>query len=261
VGQFDDNKIGNDFGGNDIQDSFNNNNIGNNFTSNDTGVDFQNNFILNNFLGNTIEDNFRYNQIGNNFQSNTIGDDFGFGDNTNRGNVIGNYFVDNTIGEYFYDNNIGDRFENNLAGNSFQFNRIETPLININFTQYLGTVGNVSYPATAGTDGVYTGVFGTSSGIGINSIFTVTVASSLVSDVEATTLGFLYLSGDTITIASGSFGGTSDLVLTLDSVGSPMVYGNYNKTIQRRFDGTPILTALDNNGSLYITSDITQVID
>jgi hypothetical protein len=46
--------------------------------------------------------------------------------------------------------------------------------------------------------------------------------------------------------------------LTVDTIGEPpMVYGSYNKTIQRRFDGTPILTALDNSGSLYTTPSIT----
>ena len=275
VGQFDDNKIGNNFGGNEIESYFLNNNIGNTFESNDIGVDFQdnnigntfqsndigldfqNNFILNGFVSNVIGDDFKYNQIGNNFHDNNIESNFGFGSNDHKGNVIGNYFNDNSIDEYFYNNNIGDNFENNTIGKYFQFNRIETPLIGIAFTQYLGTVGNVSYSATTGTDGVYTGITPTTSGVGANAVFTVTVASSFVSNVEATTLGFLYLSGDTITIASGSFGGTSNLVLTLDSVGSPMVYGDYNKTIQKRMDGTLILTALDNNGDLYVTPSIT----
>ena len=208
-------------------------------------------------MGNGIGDDFKYNQIGNDFTSNTIGDGFGFGEDGSRGNVIGNYFNDNSIDEYFYNNNIGDNFENNTIGKYFQFNRIETPLNGIAFTQYLGTVGNVSYSATTGTDGVYTGITPTTSGVGANAVFTVTVASSFVSNVEATTLGFLYLSGDTITIASGSFGGGDNLVLTLDSVGSPMVYGDYNKTIQKRMDGTLILTALDNNGDLYVTPSIT----
>jgi hypothetical protein len=258
VGQFDDNKIGNDFGGNEIENYFLNNNIGNTFESNDIGLNFQNNFILNNFVGNGITDDFRYNQIGNNFQSNNIGEGFGFGGSDRRGNVIGNYFFDNTIGEYFYNNNIGDEFENNTVGNSFQFNRIESPLNGIDFTFYLGNpIEPYSYTSTAGTDGVYTGVTGTSSGAGVNSVFTITVASSFVSDVAASYIGKLYLTGDTITIASGSFGGTSDLVLTVDTIGEPpMVYGDYNKTIQKRMDGTLILTALNNSGSLYISSII-----
>jgi hypothetical protein len=262
VSQFDDNKIGNDFGGNEIENYFTNNNIGNTFESNDIGLNFQNNFILNNFAGNGIADDFRYNQIGNSFHSNIIGDGFGFGGSDSRGNVIGNYFDDNTIGEYFYNNNIGDNFENNTVGNDFQFNRIETPLYLIDFTTYLGNPGGFSYPSTTGTDGVYTGVTGTSSGAGVNSVFTITVASTLVSNVEASTIGRLYLIGDTITIASGSFGGTTDLVLTVDTISTtPMVYEYYNKTIQRRFDGTPILTALDNSGQWYISQYITEPID
>ncbi len=262
VGQFDDNKIGNDFGGNEIESYFLNNNIGNDFYSNDIGLNFENNFILNNFFDNEITDDFRYNQIGNSFYSNNIGEGFGFGGSDSRRNVIGNYFNGNTIGEYFYNNNIGDEFENNTIGNDFQFNRIETPLNGIDFTTYLGNPVNFSYPSTTGTDGVYTGVTGTSSGAGVNSVFTITVASTLVSDVEASTIGKLYLTGDTITIASGSFGGTSDLVLTVDTIGAtPMVYEYYNKTIQRRFDGTPILTALDNYGQWYIESAIIAAID
>ena len=262
VSQFDDNKIGNDFGGNEIENYFTNNNIGNTFGSNDIGEFFQNNFILNNFVDNGITDDFRYNQIGNNFQSNNIGEGFGFGGSNSRGNVIGNYFDNNTIGEYFYNNNIGDNFENNTVGNDFQFNRIETPISFIDFTTYLGNPIDYSYTSTAGTDGVYTDVTGTSSGAGVDSVFIITVASSFVSDVEASTIGKLYLTGDTITIASGSFGGTSDLVLTVDTIGAtPMVYEYYNKTIQRRFDGTPILTALDNNGQWYISSAITEAID
>jgi hypothetical protein len=262
VGQFDDNKIGNDFGGNEIESYFTNNNIGNDFQSNDIGLYFQNNFILNNFYDNGITDDFRYNQIGNSFYNNNIGDGFGFGGSNSRGNVIGNYFNNNTIGEYFYNNNIGDEFENNTVGNSFQFNRIETPVSSTDFTTYLGNPVNFSYPSTTGTDGVYTGVTGTSSGAGVNSVFTITVASTLVSNVEASTIGKLYLTGDTITIASGSFGGTSDLVLTVDTIdATPMVYEYYNKTIQRRFDGTPILTALNNSGSLYISPSIIEPID
>jgi hypothetical protein len=257
VGHFADNKIGNDFGGNEIGTSFLNNNIGNTFESNDIGEFFEDNFILNNFVDNGITDDFRYNQIGNNFQNNNIGEGFGFGGSDSRGNVIGNYFSGNTIGEYFYNNNIGDNFEANTVGNDFQFNRIETPLYLIDFTIYLGNPIDYSYTSTAGTDGVYTDVTGTSSGAGVNSVFTINVASSFVSDVEASTIGKLYLTGDTITIASGSFGGTSDLVLTVDAIGEPpMVYGDYNKTIQKTMNGTLILTALNNSGSLYTSPSI-----
>jgi hypothetical protein len=243
VGQFDDNKIGNDFGGNEIEDYFLNNNIGNTFQSNDIGVDFQNNFILNNFVDNGITDDFRYNQIGNSFHSNNIGEGFGYGGSNSRGNVIGNYFDNNTIGEYFYNNNIGDNFENNTVGNDFQFNRIETPISFIDFTTYLGNPIDYSYTSTAGTDGVYTDVTGTSSGAGVDSVFIITVASSFVSDVEASTIGKLYLTGDTITIASGSFGGTSDLVLTVDQVSpTPVVYTTANSNIVKNFNGDLKLT-------------------
>jgi hypothetical protein len=243
VGQFDDNKIGNDFGGNEIGTSFLNNNIGNTFESNDIGEFFEDNFILNNFVDNGITDDFRYNQIGNNFQNNNIGEGFGFGGSDSRGNVIGNYFDDNTIGEYFYNNNIGDNFENNTVGNDFQFNRIETPLNGIDFTTYYGNLIDVSYPPTSGTTGTYTGVTATTSGIGVNAEFTITVAADAVDDVIVTNSGKLYLTGDTITIASGSFGGTSDLVLTVDSVSpTPVVYTTANSNIVKNFNGDLKLT-------------------
>jgi hypothetical protein len=244
VGQFDDNKIGNDFGGNEIGTSFLNNNIGNRFESNDIGEFFEDNFILNDFVDNGIANDFRYNQIGNNFQNNNIGEGFGFGGSDSRGNVIGNYFDDNTIGEYFYNNNIGDNFENNTVGNDFQFNRIETPLNGIDFTFYLGNpIEPYSYTSTAGTDGFYTGITSTTSGAGVDSVFSITVESGFVSDVGASYIGKLYLTGDTITIASGSFGGTSDLILTVDQVSpTPVVYTTANANIVKNFNGDLKLT-------------------
>ena len=261
-GSFEGNKIGYLFGANEIGDNFNDNNIGNYFIENDILEGFSDNFILNTFAGNNIANGFRGNRIGNNFTGNTIGDDFGYGSSNWRGNVIGNYFSDNTIGEYFYDNNIGDNFENNTIGDYFQFNKIETPINAIDFTEYLGNLNNISFAETAGTDGTYTLVTGVTSGDGVNAEFTVEVASGLVSFVDITTSGKLYEVGDTITIASGSFGGTTDLILTVDVLNAtPMVYENYNKTIQRGFAGVPILTALDSSSMWYISQQITEPID
>jgi hypothetical protein len=179
-----------------------------------------------------------------------------------RGNVIGNSFTDNIIGEYFYDNNIGDRFTNNIIGNDFQYNRIETQVTGSDFTTYLGNINIVSSSITAGTDGVYPDLTGSTGGFGSGSVFEVTVASSLVSNIAITNSGKLYEVNDTITIASGSFGGTTNLVLTVTELQSaPMVYGNYNKTIQRRFDGTIVLTALDDSNQFYISQQITEPID
>ena len=262
-GNFEGNKIGYLFGANEIGNDFNDNNIGNYFIENDILEGFRDNFILNVFAGNNIANGFRGNRIGNNFTGNTIGDDFGYGGSNWRGNVIGNYFVDNNIGEYFYDNNIGDNFENNTIGNDFQFNKIETPLFSIDFTTYLGNLNEVSFtPGTIGTDGVYTGISPIStSGIGTGAVFTITVTGSVITQVDITTSGKEYQLGDTITIFASAFLGPSDLVLTVDALNAtPMVYENYNKTIQKDFNGDTLLVAIS-NGNWYISTAIAQSID
>jgi hypothetical protein len=132
----------------------------------------------------------------------------------------------------------------------------------IDFTEYLGNLNSVTFPSTSGTDGTYTGISATStSGDGVNAIFTVEVVSGLVSTVNVTTAGKLYQIGDTITISSASFEGASDLLLNVDVLNAtPMVYEDYNKTIQKDFDGTPRLVALE-NGAFYISQYITEPID
>jgi hypothetical protein len=260
-GSFEDNKIGNVFVANQIGDDFNNNNIGNYFLDNDILDGFSDNFILNTFADNNIANGFKGNRIGNNFTGNTIDDDFGYGETNWRGNVIGNYFDSNNIGEYFYDNNIGDNFENNTIGDYFQYNRIETPINAIDFTEYLGNLNNVSFAATAGTDGTYTAVTGVTSGDGVNAEFTINVTADAVATIDITTSGKLYEVGDTITIASGSFGGETDLVLTVDALNAtPMVYENYNKTIQKDFNGDTLLLAISSS-NWYISTAIAQSID
>jgi hypothetical protein len=226
--------------------------------------DLQHNVIGNDFYDNLIGPNFSYNQIRNSFYSNTIGDDFGFGGGNHRGNIIGNNFNHNNIGEYFYDNNIGDNFEYNSVGNYFQFNRVETAIGYTDFTEYYGNLINISYPTTNGTDGVYTNITPTStSGIGFDTMFDIIVSSDLVDTVTITNAGKLYEINDTITIPSGSFGGDTDLVLTVtDTSYRPEVYANYNKTVQRAADGNAVLIAiLPGEGYYpYITPNITQAI-
>jgi hypothetical protein len=266
------NQIGDSFRTNNIGDAenigntyFADNVIGNNFYDNDTLGDFQHNIIGNEFYNNTVGDKFSYNQIRNFFNNNTIAADFGFGGGQYRGNVIGNNFNANNIGEYFYDNNIGDNFTNNTVGEYFQFNRIETPLNFYDFTEFLGGVNFVSFPSTAGTDGIYPGISAEStSGNGVNAVFTVGVTGDVVNTVSISTPGKLYKINDTITINSSSFGGTTNLVLTVTILNEePMVYGYYNKTIQRAYNETPILTAIvpGEGYYTYITEYITQPID
>ena len=268
---FNGNTIGFDFYGNTLgelggESYFQNNQIGNNFHGNTTTGDLQHNVIGNNFYDNTIGINFCYNQIRNDFDSNTIGDDFGFGGGVHRGNIIGNNFNHNTIGEYFYDNNIADNFEYNTVGDDFRFNRVETPINNIDFTEYYGNLTGVTFPNdVSGSDGTYSNITQTStSGIGVNAEFEIIVASNLVTTVNVTTGGKLYRDNDTITIASASFGGTADLVLTENGLSLvPEVYRNYNKTIQKTADDTNVLTViLPGEGYFpFITEYITQAID
>jgi hypothetical protein len=117
-------------------------------------------------------------------------------------------------------------------------------------------------PGTIGTDGVYTDISPIStSGIGTGAVFTITVTGSVITQVDITTSGKEYQLGDTITIASGSFGGETDLVLTVDALNAtPMVYENYNKTIQKDFNGDNLLVAIA-NGNWYISTAIAQSID
>ena len=250
------------FKANEIENGFSSNNIGNSFFSNDVGTDFTGNFIMDDFSFNQILNNFRYNKIGNYFQSNNIDNDFGFGGGSYRGNVIGNNFYNNNIGEYFYDNNISDNFSDNTIGDYFQFNRVETPLNSIDFTQNLGRInGYESTPGLAGTDGIYYNITGITNGEGINAEFTIGISTGIINSVELTNPGQKYINGDLITIDTTPFGGTEPLVITVTLISAPpMVYGYYNKTIQRDFDGTPLLVAIA-NGSLYISQYITEPID
>ena len=235
------------------------------YTANNINYSFNDNSIQNNFSNNEIGPNFAYNQIRNDFNNNTVADDFGFGGGNHRGNVIGNHFNHNTIGEYFYDNNIGDNFEFNTVGDYFQFNRIETALNEYDFTEYYGNIVDISYSETSATDGVYTNITPTStSGVGVNAMFDIIVSSDLVDTVTTTNAGKLYQVDDTITIASASFGGDTDLVLTVtDTSYRPEVYASYNKTIQRASDGYAVLTVIRPSEGYYpfTTPDITQTID
>jgi hypothetical protein len=249
------------FGGNQISGYCGENAFGPYIDSNDFLGDVYQNTFKGGVFSNTIGNNFANNNIGVGFSNNTIGENFGNGGGEPQGNTIGNYFQDNDIGEYFYNNTISDNFENNTIGNYFQLNRVEISLSGVNFTEYVGKINAVTYPPTSGTDGIYSGITGTTSGLGINAVFEIEVSSDSVSVVNITNSGNNYQVGDTITISSTSFGGTENLVLTVDALNAePMVYGNYNKTIQKDFNGNNTLIAIA-NGNWYITEFITQPID
>ena len=260
-GEFYQNRVDWGFAGNQISGFCAGNIFGTTISSNDFLGDVYANTFKGGVLNNTIGNNFSNNNIGFLFISNIIGEGFGNGYGEPQGNTIGNNFVDNTIGEYFYNNTISDNFENNTIGNYFQLNRVETSLSGVNFTEYVGKINAVTYPPTSGTDGIYSGITGITSGLGINAVFEIEVSSDSVSVVNITNSGNNYQVGDTITISSTSFGGTENLVLTVDALNAePMVYGNYNKTIQKDFNGNNTLIAIA-NGNWYITEFITQPID
>ena len=275
---FDDNNIGNGFTSNEIYNGFYSNHIGNGFqqnvlsvqfgpfSDNEIGNNFKGNLSSGNFEDNSIGNDFLANEIGNNFSNNTIGNQFIINDAGNdfTNNFILNNFSNNQIINNFQYNYVGNDFINNIIGYYFQYNRIETGLNGYDFTEYLGRLFGGSIPTgTPGSDGVYTGISQLSTtGIGTGAIFTITVSGDVITDIDATYSGKLYQAGDTITISALSFGGGSDLVMTdLNFLPDGMVYGNYNKTIQRRFDGTPLLVALNDISGWYITEYITQPID
>lgn len=166
-GDFNNNKISNGFNNNVIGNSYNNNNIGNNFNSNKIYSDYYKNTTDNDFNNNNIHGSFFNNKIKEQFESNTLGDfsnmnDFNDNIISNRfkgnnilgqfaSNIIGVDFFANTIiegynnniGNFFTFNNIGQNFNaNNIIGGSigntigdnFQFNVIQYPLSNIDFT-------------------------------------------------------------------------------------------------------------------------------
>jgi hypothetical protein len=275
---FKENRIGNNFQFNTISYDFNNNIIGNFCKGNTISGSFYKNNIDHEFMANIIEGGFYQNQIGPVFIGNNLGSFYNnvcqgtFG-NISQGNEIGadcknntfgNTFTGNTIATNFNRNQICSGFTENTIGDFFRYNRIDTPLDDIDFTEYLGQLNFVSFPVTPGENGIHPGVTASStSGDGIGAVFTIGVADGDVNTVEVTNPGNLYKINDTITIDASEFGGApgNDLVLTVTLLNAePMVYGDYNKTIQKKVNGNLVLVAITNDG-LYTSEGITQAID
>jgi hypothetical protein len=249
-GDFYDNQIFNEFKGNITYQSFSQNRtdwgfggnqisgdcIGNTFGPTISSNDFLGNVYTNTFKGgvleNTIGNNFANNNIGFIFISNIIGEGFGNGYGEPQGNTIGNNFVDNTIGEYFYNNTIADNFENNTIGDYFQWNVVNTNIDNTDFTPNYGNITGFSYTATgtSATDNIYTGLTGTTNGVGVNASFDVEVSGNAVIGVSGNTEGKLYVTGDTITILGTDIGGYSNSIdlISDDGVGKNGSDGTYN---------------------------------
>jgi hypothetical protein len=261
---FSDNKIGEGFYGNKTYADFRENTIGDSVYNNN----FFSTFLRNTLGGDVYNNNFysyvEDNQIGSYFHSNDIGESDDHGDTNFRRNKIDSWFYYNVILGNMQNNTITNYFYENTIGNNFQFNEIKTSLDGYDFTNYLGRIDNVSFGETAATDGNYLSVTGSTTGNGVNAVFDITVASGLVSSVTIDGSGKLYGEGDSITIASASFSGSGDLILTVDSVSLlPEVYTDYNKTIQKAGDGTNVITVLlPGEGYFpFITANITEAID
>jgi hypothetical protein len=249
-GDFNDNQIFNEFKGNITYQSFSQNRtdwgfggnqisgncIGNTFGPTIDSNDFLGDVYTNTFKGgvleNTIGNDFAYNNIGFLFISNIIGEYFGNGYGEPQGNTIGNNFVDNTIGEYFYNNTIADNFENNTIGDYFQWNVVNTNIDNTDFTVNYGNITGFSYTATgtSATDNIYTGLTGTTNGVGVNASFDVEVSGNAVIGVSGNTTGNSYNTGDTITILGTDIGGYSNSIDSIsdDGVGKNGSDGTYN---------------------------------
>ena len=271
-GNFYDNYLRNStFNYNDINTSFNNNIITGGFSRNKTNYNFSSNTITGtsmdeniigtDFNSNEINGYFSFNNIQNGFYNNTIGDGFGFGGGQYRGNIIGNNFSNNTIGEYFYTNTITDNFTNNLVGNYFQNNIVSHDSLNsVNFNAYFGNISGFTYAGgVGGTDGTYTNVIQSStSANGIGAEFTVDIGGGSVTAVTITVSGNSYQVSEILTISGGTFGGGSDLTITVTSISdTPLVYTTTTCTISTASNSNPVITTINGNDlSLYVSTDI-----
>lgn len=259
------NNVLNRFYENTILDTFERNQFNGTAFNNTISGSFFDNTLGENFAYNTFSGIAAYNQIGYGFDSNIVGDSFGVGYGSPRANKIGNAVYDNTIGEYFYSNTISDNFYENTIGDYFQQNVVlANNLNNTNFNEYYGNITSIENPSpnVGGEDGVYTLIPTTTNGHGIDATFDVTIASGIAS-VEIVNVGTLYENGDVLTLTGSLIGGGSNLELTVDGItDTPMVYGNYDTTIQKASNGDVVLSVLmPGEGYFnYITQNITQAL-
>lgn len=251
-GEVFDNIIFNYFADNNILGSFFGNNIANYFVSNDIGIEFINNKIGSYFEFNTIGERFGYNKIGNYFRDNNIDDDFGYGGAEERGNIVGDYFYNNTIGEYCYDNFFTNQIQNLSIGDDFIFNDIKSSINNLELDEFKGNLDSITHDGVeANSAGVYTGVSPLSGG-GSGATFDIEVQAAspsgfFVTNVTINSPGKNYHILDQIIIASASFGGLTDLTITVNGVTPiPMLYSETNCVIARDGDNNNYISYLVN---------------
>jgi hypothetical protein len=295
--EFNNNTVGDKFSYNQIGNLFSNNTIASDFgfggssnQGNRIGNYFYNNIIGEYFYNNTIPDNFYNNTIGEYFQWNVVDTyvnnvDF----TTNYGNVTAFTYIalGNATPNGTYVNRVGTT---NGQGVDASFD-IEVSgfvvtgvtgifsgklygigdTITIPGTQIGGLSGNINAFSSngfglTGADGSYTDILAQGgAGTGENSTFDVTVASGIVNSVSLTYGGEGYSLGNTLTIPGSAFGGTEDIVITVDGVYSddvivtvtgigpnPSVYELYTCQIFKN-------SSLTNRLSYYDESDVLTI--
>ena len=257
-GNFLNNQIKTNFKGNEIDSEFSYNNVGYYFSMNTLRGSTKHNNIGDNFEFNDTYGSFDYNTIGTNFFSNVVQDGFGFGSDSYQGNRIGNNFNDNLIGEYFYNNTIPDNFTNNIVGNYFQWNSVNTYINGVDFTVNYGTIADITFTGTGttATNGTYTDVGGTTSGSGVNALFTINVSGNSVSGVTVTNGGKLYLTGETITVLGSQIGGVNgadNVIITVVELGPiPTVYEPYSSNIFKNSASIDKVSYIDASDNLVV---------
>ena len=279
LGNFWNNQIKSNFKGNEISDEFGYNNIGFGFFANNTPGLAAHNEIGDYFEFNNFQGSFVYNTIGTNFTNNQIKDGFGFGNSTSQGNKIGHNFKYNNIGEYFYNNSIGDNFNNNTLTNYFQKNRISDDVNYTNFNEFAGNITDFTWGGATGgypNDNTYTGLTGSTNGIGINATFDIVVSSGSISNITINSVGELYSVGDTVTISGYFIGGKLKSISSFTSngigkLGSEGVYSGLSTTsngqgINATFDITVDINGLvtdiqlNNVGSNYLVGNTLTIL-
>jgi hypothetical protein len=295
------NNIANGFRGNKIGNYFINNTIGDDFGYG--GSNWRGNVIGNNFIDNTIGEYFYDNNVGDNFGNNTIGNYFEW--NTidtriestdftiNYGNITGFTYTSGgtggaTDGTYpgltgFVSGGPGSgaAFDVGVSGGTVYSVALNTAgsqyttndTITILGTAIGGITGGIqTFTSNAigktGADDTYIGLIAGATAGGENASFTVTVTSSLVSDIQIYDKGVAYSVGDNLTILGSQFGGTDgsdDISISVSTLYSdsivigitgisqtPSVYEEYTCQIFERKGGNKRLSFYDENDILTI---------
>ena len=291
------NTISQNFANNEIGNFFNDNTIDEGFGFG--GSSTQKNYIGDEFYNNTVGEYFYNNRVGNYFRNNTLGDyfqwnvidtDINLVDFTvNYGNITGFTYIalGNATPNGTYVNRNGTTngqgvdasFDIEVSG--FAVTSVTGSFsgklygigdtITIPGTQLSGSSGLINFFTSngigiTGVTGSYTDILAQGgAGTGENSTFDVTVASGIVDSVSLTYGGEGYSLGNALTIPGSAFGGTEDIIITVDSVYSddvvitvtgvtkPSVYEHYTCQIFERQGGVKRLSYYDSSDILTIT--------